>query len=127
VTLTSHSRSFIQEAVLRLLNQVVLNVTKLNGVLDNSAMTSAQVNRTMEVYAPEGFALPPTVADTVTDNQATRDRPGNFRDFGATFLRSTGDPAIPGSAAEGMPKYTDYDTAQGVVTALNDNWEPLLR
>jgi hypothetical protein len=25
-----------------------------------------------------------------------------------------------------MPKYTDYDTAQGVVTALNDNWEPLL-
>jgi len=101
-------------------------VTKLNGILDNAAMTSAQVNRTMEVYAPDGFGLPATVVDTVTDDQATRDRPGVFRDFGATYIRSTGDPAIPGSAAEGMPKYTDYDTEQGVVTALNDNWEPLL-
>jgi len=101
-------------------------VTKLNGILDNSAMISAAVNRKMEVYAPEGFELPPTVAKTIVDPNAGRDDPGVFRDFGATYLRSKGDPAIPGSAAEGMVSYEDYSSSQGVITSLTDNWEPLL-
>jgi hypothetical protein len=101
-------------------------LTRLDGEIDNSAMTSASVNRQMEVYAPSGYQLPFNVADSVVDNKATRDNPGIYSDFGATYTRSTVDPGIEGSKAEGMPKFGDYSSNQNVVTALTDNWEPLL-
>jgi len=101
-------------------------VMKLNNIANNGAMTTASVNRDMDVYAPSGYALPPNTASTVVDNNATRDNPGVFRDFGATYLRSTSTPARPGTNAEGMPSYQDYSTEQGQITSLTDNWEPLL-
>jgi hypothetical protein len=101
-------------------------LTKLNGVLDNSAMTSAQVNRRMEVYAPSGYTLPFDVATSFVDNQATRDNPGIYTDFGATYIRSTSNPGIVGAKAEGLPGFNDYKTSQGQITSITDNWEPLL-
>jgi hypothetical protein len=60
------------------------------------------------------------------DRNATRDNPGVYRDFGATYTRKTPNPAIPGTASDGMPSYQDYTSDQGTVTSLTDNWEPLL-
>lgn len=104
-------------------------ITKLNGKQDNSAMTSTQVNRRMEVYSPEGFPVSPAAGGSITDRNANRDRPGVFRDFGAVYLRKTrspGDPSIPGSAADSMPSYEDYGSANGQLVSLTDNWTPLL-
>lgn len=101
-------------------------IMRLQNQLNNSAMTASSVNRDMDVYAPSGYSLPPNTASTVIDNQATRDNPGTFRDFGATYLRSTGNPARPGVRAEGMPTYDDYSSEQGLITSITDNWEPLL-
>ena len=100
--------------------------TTLAGVLNNSAMTVASVNRQMTVYAPSGFTLPFDVAPSTVDRNATRDNPGVYRDFGATYTRKTPNPAIPGTASDGMPSYQDYTSDQGTVTSLTDNWEPLL-
>jgi len=97
-----------------------------SGEIDNSAMTPGSVNRQMEVYGPSGYQLPFDVADSVVDNRATRDNPGLYADFGATYLRSTTNPGITGAKAEGMPGFNDYSTSQGQITALTDNWEPLL-
>ena len=101
-------------------------LTKRNGVIDNSAMTPGTVNRMMEVYAPSGYQLPFDVADSVVDNKATRDNPGIYTDFGATYTRNTSNPGIEGSRADGMPGFNDYSSEQGTITALTDNWEPLL-
>jgi hypothetical protein len=102
-------------------------VTTLSGVVDNSAMTSASVNRKMDVYAPSGYSVPFSLSTTTTiDNNAPRDNPGVYREFGATFLRSTTDPSIPGSTAEGMPRYEDYTSTQSTITSITDNWTPLL-
>lgn len=101
-------------------------VTFASGIVDNSAMTAISTNRTMKVYAPSGYALSKNTATTITDNNATRDNPGVFRDFGATFLRNTSNPALPGARADGMPSYEDYRSSQGTITSLTDNWEPLL-
>ncbi len=101
-------------------------VMTLSGVVDNSAMTTAKLNRQLTVYAPSGYALPFNVADTSITNKPIRDNPGTYRDFGATYTRSTGDPALPGSRAEGMPSYNDYSTVQGQITSLTDTWTPLL-
>lgn len=101
-------------------------LTKRNGVLDNSAMTPGNVNRQMEVYAPSGYQLPFGVADSVVDNKATRDNPGIYTDFGATYTRNTSNPGIEGAKADGMPGFNDYSSDQGTITALTDNWEPLL-
>lgn len=100
--------------------------TTLAGVLNNSAMTVASVNRQMTVYTPSGFTLPFDVAPSTVDRDATRDNPGVYRDFGATYTRKAETPAIPGTAADGMPSYQDYSSDQGTVTSLTDNWEPLL-
>lgn len=101
-------------------------LTRLNGLVDNSAMTAGNVNRLMKVYAPSGYELPFDVADSTVDNKATRDNPGIYTDFGATYTRSTANPAIQGARAEGMTTYNDYSSTQGTITSLTDNWEPLL-
>ncbi len=102
-------------------------VTTLSGVVDNNAMNDASVNRQMDVYAPSGYTVPFSLSTTTTiNNNANRDNVGVYREFGATYLRSTANPAIPGSKAEGMPSYNDYSTEQGVITSITDNWTPLL-
>ena len=102
-------------------------VTTLGGVINNSAMTSADVNRKMEVYNPSGYPVSFSAStSSITDLNATRDNPGIYREFGATYLRSTTDPSIPGSTSEGMPRYEDYSSSQSVITSLTDNWTPLL-
>jgi len=105
----------------------------LNGVLDNSAMTGADVNRRMEVIAPSApYNVPPTVTPTVsTDPRSTRDDPGVYRDFGNVFLRNQPSPSIPGAVADGMPLYEDYSTTTDeygatTITSLTDYWTPLL-
>lgn len=107
-------------------------VTTLSGVVDNSAMTSAKVNRRMTTYAPSGYAVPFSQGGSVRDLNATRDNPAVYRDFGATYLRRTlgsinqDNPALKGSLAESMPAYEDYSTSNGVITSITDNWTPLL-
>ncbi len=93
----------------------------------NSSMTPSATSSVMSVYAPSGY-LPPYDAstDSVTQRGAPRDNPGVYREFGATYLRSTSAPGIKGSVAEGMPSYGDYSSKQSVITAITDNWEPLL-
>jgi hypothetical protein len=101
----------------------------LDGVLDNSAMTSAQVNRRMTVYAPPGFPVPFSQGGSVEQRNTNRDNPGIFKDFGSIYLRKTrspGDPSLPGSAADSMPSYEDYKSSNGQITAVTDNWTPLL-
>ena len=107
-----------------------------NGKADNRAMTREDVNRTMDIYAPEGFELDYTVNQSSVDLRATRDNPGVYRDFGAIYTRSTSDVALPGSQAEGMPGYDDYSSVifesdansipQDVILSISDNWTPLL-
>lgn len=112
-------------------------LTTRDGILDNRAMTPVDVNRNLEVYAPEGFEVGYTVSDASnTDIRATRDNPGVFREFGFIYTRATKNIAILGSSAEGMPIYDDYVTStyntdsssvpQDVLVNLSDNWTPLL-
>lgn len=102
-------------------------VTKLSGVVDNNATTRATVNRKMDLYAPSGYSVPFSLSTSTTiDNNSTRDNPGVYREFGATYLRSTTNPSIPGSKAEGMPSYEDYSSEQSVIKSITDNWTPLL-
>jgi hypothetical protein len=42
------------------------------------------------------------------------------------YTRDTSDPSLPGSRAEGMPRYGDYSAAGNVITSLTDTWTPLL-
>jgi hypothetical protein len=103
-------------------------VMTLSGVVDNSAMTSAQQNRDMRIISPAPqYNVPPTVTPTTsTKPGAARDNPGVFRDFGSMYLRSTTNPSIPGSRAEGMPSFEDYTASKDVITSLTDTWTPLL-
>jgi len=108
-------------------------VMRLNGVVDNNAMTSAQVNRQMEVVSPSpDYNIPPTITPNSSTVPGTlRDNPGVFRDFGATYLRSTPLPSLEGATSEGMPSYEDYGTTRNpdgsyTITSLTDFWEPLL-
>jgi hypothetical protein len=102
--------------------------TRLNGKLNNNAMTSATVDRKMDIIAPTSqYTVPPEVNTISTvDPDATRDFAGVFREFGATYLRSTADSSIPGSRAEGMPSYKDYTATNGQITSITDFWTPLL-
>lgn len=102
-------------------------VITLSGFVDNNAMTSAGVNRKMDVYAPSGFVVGASGSylNTVRED-STRDNPGVYVDFGSTYKRSTPNPAIPGSIPEGMPSFNDYSTEQGVITSITDNWTPVL-
>ena len=103
-------------------------IMTLSGVVDNNAMTDATLNRDMRIISPSPqFNVPPTVTPTVsTKPGSARDNPGVFRDFGAMYTRSTSDPSIPGSRAEGIPSYGDYKAVGNVITALTDTWTPLL-
>ena len=112
-------------------------LTKRDGVLDNSTMTPADVDRSIEVYAPENFEVDYTVTDnSFTDLKATRDNPGVYRAFGYIYKRSTSNIAVPGASAEGIPLYDDYSSevlssdansiSQDVLTSVSDNWTPLL-
>ena len=100
----------------------------VRGVPNNNAMTDAQTNRKMDVVAPSAsYTVPPqTNVPSSVDPNATRDYTGVFREFGATYLRSTSNPSIPGAKAEGMPLYEDYSSSQGVITSITDSWTPLL-
>jgi hypothetical protein len=100
-------------------------------------MTAADVDRSLEVYAPENFELDYTVTDSsVTDLKATRDNPGVYREFGYIYTRSTSNISSQGSSSEGIPVYDDYSSeivetdadsiSQDVITAVADNWTPLL-
>ena len=111
--------------------------TKRNGVVDNSSMTPANVDRSIQIYAPENFELDYTVTNnSFTDVNATRDNPGVYREFGYIYTRSTSNIAVPGSSAEGLPVYDDYSSKttnpdsssipQDTITAVYDNWTPLL-
>lgn len=103
-------------------------VMTISGKVDNSAMTNAQTNRDMRIISPAPqYNVPPTVTPTVsTVPGSTRENAGVFRDFGAMYLRSTSDPSLPGSRAEGMPGYNDYSSSGNVITSLTDTWTPLL-
>jgi len=101
-------------------------LTRRDGIIDNSAMTAGDVNRTLEVYGPSGYQLPPNTANSFVKNNAARDNPGIYSDFGATYIRSNANPGVKGAKAEGMPSFGDYSSNQGEITALTDNWEPLL-
>ncbi len=112
-------------------------VTQVDGVVDNSAMTAPGVNRDLDIYAPKGFELDYTVTNASnTDLKATRDNPGVYREFGSIYKRSTSNISTPGSTAEGMPGYDDYSSflsvtdgnsiPQDVILSISDNWTPLL-
>jgi hypothetical protein len=103
-------------------------IMRKNGVVDNSAMTGGNENRSMTIVSPSPqYNVPPSITpNSTTVPGANRDNPGVFRDFGSMYLRSTGNPSLPGSRAEGMPTYDDYSSAGGVITSLTDTWTPLL-
>jgi len=108
-------------------------VMTLDGKVDNSAMTSATVNRNMEVIAPSPeYDIPPTVTPNSSIIPGTlRDNPGVFRDFGAVYTRSTPLPSLEGAVSEGMPSYNDYSTTRNsdgsyTIDSLTDFWTPLL-
>jgi len=112
-------------------------VTKLGGIVNNNAMTPSDVNRDIEVFAPEGFELDYTVTNESNTNlKATRDNPGVYSEFGFIYKRSTANIATPGARAEGMPGFDDYSSQrietdansipQDVILTVSDNWEPLL-
>jgi hypothetical protein len=104
-------------------------VMRISGVVDNSAMTSAQVNRRMSINAPSGYPVPVSQGGSTPGVNVNRDNPGVFSDFGAIYLRKTQSPeapSIPGSAADSMPGYDDYSSVNGRITSISDNWTPLL-
>ena len=108
-------------------------IMTLSGKVNNNAMTSATVNRGMEVIAPSPeYDIPPTVTpNSSIDSKALRDNPGVFRDFGKTYTRNTPLPSLQGGVAEGPPNYGDYSTKQNpdgsyTLESLDDFWTPLL-
>lgn len=102
-------------------------IITLKGVLDNSAMTSATVNRDMAIQSPAPqYNVPPTVTpSSTTVPGTTRDNPGVYSDFGSVFLRGT-DPALPGAKGDSLVTYEDYSSSNGDLTSLTDTWTPLL-
>lgn len=112
-------------------------LTKRDGIIDNNAMAKTTDNRSLEITSPEGFELNYEVSDnTSVDRRATRDNPGVYRDFGSTYVRSTKNIALTGSKPEGLPIFEDYASStvltdansieQITITAVDDNWTPLL-
>jgi len=112
-------------------------LTKRDGILDNSAMTRPDQNRSLEVISPDGFEVDYSVTDNAQNSRkAARDNPGVYRDFGATYVRSSSDIAVVGSQAEGLPSFEDYSSStvftdknsieQITITAVDDAWTPLL-
>lgn len=108
-------------------------VMTLSGKVNNNAMTSATVNRDMQVISPGAeYNVPPAVTPTSsTDPSALRDNPGVFRDFGSVYLRNNPSPSLPGAVSDGMPLYEDYGSSKNsdgsfTITSLTDYWTPLL-
>jgi hypothetical protein len=103
-------------------------VLKNLGIVDNATMTDADVNRILEIIAPDqAFQVPGSVtSETAIDRQATRDKPGVYREFGSSYLRTTKNPGLSGSKSEGMPTYEDYTATGNVITSLTDIWNPIL-
>lgn len=108
-------------------------VMTLNGKVDNSAMTSATVNRGMEVIAPAPeYDIPPTVTPNSSVIPGTlRDNPGVFRDFGRQYLRNQPLPSLEGATSEGPVLFEDYASQRNpdgsyTITSLTDFWTPLL-
>ena len=103
-------------------------VMTLSGQVDNNTMTSAKVNRAMDVIAPGAqFLLPKTVAEnSQVQLNAGRDNPGVYRDFGYIYTRSTSDPSIQGANADGIPNYDDYSASNNNLVTVSDYWTPLL-
>jgi len=98
------------------------------GIVDNAAMTQADVDRILEIIAPsENLTVPGTVTDaTSVDLRSARDSPGVYSEFGSLYLRTTSNPGLTGSTAEGMPSYEDYAATNNVITSLTDIWSPVL-
>ena len=101
--------------------------------VNNNAMTSAQLDRQMEIRAPSAqYNIPPTVTpNSSTVRGTTRDNPGVFRSFGGRYLRNNPLPSLEGAVAEGPPLYRDYKTVKNedgsfTITELTDFWSPLL-
>jgi hypothetical protein len=110
-----------------ILNPGVTKIFEATEVASNAAMTTADVNKTTTVYAPQGFSPPTSTSiNNVTLINSNRDNPGIYREFGATYLRSENVISVQGSTPEGMPTYNDYSSKQDQITALTDNWTPLL-
>ena len=110
-----------------ILNPGVTKIFEATEVASNAAMTTASVNKTTTVYAPQGFSPPiSTSINNVTLINSNRDNPGIYREFGATYLRNENVISVQGSTPEGMPTYNDYSSKQDQITALTDNWTPLL-
>lgn len=103
-------------------------ILKRLGIVDNASMTDADVDRILEIIAPsEQFQVPGTVTTETSINRlANRDNPGVYREFGYLYLRSTGNPGLTGSRAEGMPSYEDYSATQNQITSFTDIWTPVL-
>lgn len=113
-------------------------ILKNAGVIDNALMTDADVDRILQIVAPgEEFILPDTVTtENIVNILAARDNPGVYSEFGALYTRSTANPGLSGSAAEGMPSYEDYSSVtvqtdasaipQIQITSLSDFWTPVL-
>jgi hypothetical protein len=108
-------------------------IMALNGKVDNSSMTSATVNRGMEVIAPTPeYNIPPTITpNSSVVPGALRDNPGVFRDFGRQYLRNTPLPSLEGATAEGPVLFEDYASQRNAdgsyqITSLTDFWSPLL-
>ena len=100
---------------------------------DDRAMSKGNEDRAMEVIAPSAeYEIPPQVTPTSeTEQGATRDRPGMFRDFGGVYKRSTPLPSLEGATSEGMPTFNDYDSTRNPdgsynIVSLTDFWTPLL-
>ena len=110
-----------------ILNPGVTKIFEATEIASNAAMTTADVNKTTTVYAPQGFSPPTSTSiNNVTLINSNRDNPGIYREFGATYLRSENVISVQGSTPEGMPTYNDYSSKQDQITALTDNWTPLL-
>lgn len=110
-----------------ILNAGVTKIFEASERVINSAMVPVDQSNTLNVYAPPGYS-PDFDASTnnITKQNSNRDNPGIYREFGSTYLRSTSNPGIKGSTAEGIPSYNDYSSSQSVITSLTDNWTPLL-
>lgn len=108
------------------------------GIVDSASMTEADVDRILQIIAPnEALQVDPSITtDTEINLRAARDNPGIYREFGYAYLRSTSNPALAGSKAEGMPGYDDYTSQtiqtdansipQVTITSITDIWTPVL-
>jgi hypothetical protein len=103
-------------------------ILKNLGVIDNASMTDTDVNRILEIIAPgEQFQVSGTVTtETAIDRNATRDKPGVYREFGSLYTRTSQNPGLKGAKPEGMPIYQDYAATDNVLQSFTDIWTPIL-